>query len=73
MISGESISAYQSGLVLAGTTLAYPLITPTNTVTIADVTFTEIGSSLAVIDGTELPLLLDQAQHLLVISLINRL
>lgn len=52
VISGESISADQSGLVLAGTTLAYPLILATHPVTISDVVFTQIGSSLAVIDGT---------------------
>ncbi|KAF7910090.1 uncharacterized protein EAE98_012233 [Botrytis deweyae] len=52
VISGESISADQSGLILAGTTLTYPLILATHPVTISDVTFTQIGSSLAVIDGT---------------------
>ncbi|TGO47707.1 hypothetical protein BCON_0266g00130 [Botryotinia convoluta] len=52
VISGESISADQSGLVLAGTTLTYPLILATHPVTISDVIFTQIGSSLAVIDGT---------------------
>ncbi|KAF5872680.1 putative f-box and wd domain-containing protein [Botrytis fragariae] len=54
VISGESISADQSGLVLAGTTLTYPLILATHPVTISDVIFTQIGSSLAVIDGTTL-------------------
>ncbi|TGO54336.1 hypothetical protein BOTNAR_0271g00080 [Botryotinia narcissicola] len=52
VISGESISADQSGLVLAGTTLTYPLILATYSVTISNVIFTQIGSSLAVIDGT---------------------
>ncbi|KAF7946072.1 uncharacterized protein EAE97_005110 [Botrytis byssoidea] len=52
VISGESISADQSGLVLAGTTLTYPLILATHPVTILNVIFTQIGSSLAVIDGT---------------------
>ncbi|TGO13182.1 hypothetical protein BTUL_0075g00270 [Botrytis tulipae] len=52
VISGESISADQSGLVLAGTTLTYPLILATHPVTISNVIFTQIGSSLAVIDGT---------------------
>ncbi|TGO38913.1 hypothetical protein BHYA_0064g00090 [Botrytis hyacinthi] len=52
VISGESISADQSGLVLAGTTLTYPLIIATHPVTISNVVFTQIGSSLAVIDGT---------------------
>ncbi|TEY42006.1 hypothetical protein BOTCAL_0401g00080 [Botryotinia calthae] len=52
VISGESISADQSGLVLAGTTLTNPLILATHPVTMSDITFKQIGSSLAVIDGT---------------------
>ncbi|KAF7947907.1 hypothetical protein EAE96_008980 [Botrytis aclada] len=52
VISGESIFADQSGLVLAGATLTYPLILATHPVTISDIIFTQIGSSLAVIDGT---------------------
>ncbi|EMR86868.1 hypothetical protein ACHAPC_002353 [Botrytis cinerea] len=52
VISGESISADQNGLVLAGTILTNPLILATHPVTMSDITFTQIGSSLAVIDGT---------------------
>ncbi|KAF7886153.1 hypothetical protein EAF00_010256 [Botryotinia globosa] len=52
VINGESTSADKSGLVLSGTTLTYPLILATHPVTISNVIFTQIGSSLAVIDGT---------------------
>lgn len=49
--SGESTFTDRSGLVLAGTTLKYPLITANNTFKIGDVTLMEIGWSRAVIDG----------------------
>jgi hypothetical protein len=52
VINGEIISAGPSALIGASTTLTYPLINPTHTVAIEGITFTEIGSSLAVFDGT---------------------
>ncbi|KAM3080562.1 hypothetical protein ACMFMG_005504 [Clarireedia jacksonii] len=52
VINGETISAGPSAIIGAGTTLAYPLINPTHAVTVEGITFTEIGPTLAVLDGT---------------------
>jgi hypothetical protein len=52
VINGETISAGPSAIIGASTTLTYPLINPTHTVSNEGITFTEIGSGLAVLDGT---------------------
>ncbi|PQE13765.1 hypothetical protein CJF31_00005240 [Rutstroemia sp. NJR-2017a BVV2] len=52
VINGETISAGPSAIIGASTTLTYPLINPTHTVAIEGITFTEIGSSLAVFGRT---------------------
>jgi hypothetical protein len=52
VINGHTITAGSSGLGLGGTTLQYPFNPTTNAVAVGSVTFTEIGSTLAVIGGT---------------------
>ena len=52
VISGEMISAGANGLGVHGTVLSYPFNPMTTTITAGGITFAEIGSTLAVIDGT---------------------
>lgn len=52
MIAGKTIEAGPPGLDLGFTTLSYPLQAATQTITAEGVTFSEIGSSLAVIGGS---------------------
>jgi len=51
VINGETVTIGPTGVAVGGATLTYPLVVPTQTLTAEGITFSEIGSSLAVIGG----------------------